>query len=299
MVLAATYRLRNVRGGIYLEESDQHQDTIHGWSSNPKDEGQKWVFEPAGTGWRIKSLKHGRYVSASGNQKETPLKASIWSPDIWVIRNHGRGHAIYRKDSDLVIDLTGGKDLNGTLVNLRPFSGAQEQLWEMKEVEGQVKDLDPRQLQYKGAVPPGTYRVHSVHANTALDLYGGGKDENTPVLSYSVHTGPNQIWTFETGTYGYRIKNVASGTYLGFKELPKGKDDPATGKPPSQGTELAGHSQPVEWTVTQADKGYLIHWAENQELVIDLAEGKTQDGTKIIVWPQHGGDNQKWRIEGA
>ncbi|KAG8895936.1 hypothetical protein FRC01_012120 [Tulasnella sp. 417] len=304
MVQAGTYRLRNVKSGTYLDESNKDKDNIHGWESRPENNNQKWILEPAGEGFRIKNAEHGRYVSVSGPRDGADVKASSGDRDVWTFKDQGRGYAIYLQGSGHVLDLDQGKEKNGTNVAVWGYTGAHQQLWSLEEVGGGPRGGQPSaqpsgqqqdqyanyrgdgQQQYQGAVPEGTYRVHNVLTGTALDLAGGKSDEGTPVIAWSVGSGANQTWTFESGSKGYRIKNGASGSYLGYDGF-------------SEGSLLQGRSQPVEWTVTQADNGYQLHPAQNPGWVLDLAEGKREDGAKICLWSNKNGDNQKWKIDRA
>ncbi|KAG8918369.1 hypothetical protein FRC00_012557 [Tulasnella sp. 408] len=278
MVLPIVYRLRNVKGGIYL---DEREDSIGGWPNDPQSESQKWILEPGQDGWHLKNLKSKLYASSISHQGDNSLKASSIK-DIWWFYNRGTGYALCLKASDPLkaIDLSKGGSKPGTHVNVLPYdTSAEQQLWELEEVK------DPQLSgQYKGPIPPGTYRIHNILTNTALDLAGGKKDEGMKVHSWSAHGGPNQNWIFESGTDGYRIKNGTSGTYLRSEEL-------------APGSELTCRSASVEWTVTQADKGFMIHTVGESEadLVIELDGG--DNGVRPRVRANKDTDNQKWRIE--
>ncbi|KIO34191.1 hypothetical protein M407DRAFT_17098, partial [Tulasnella calospora MUT 4182] len=93
-------------------------------------------------------------------------------------------------------------------------------------------------------------------------------------------------WYLEAGSNGYRFKNGASGTYLGYTKL-------------EQGESLCGRGIPFEWTVTPASKGYQILPAQNQELALQLAGGKRDNGAKICLYRNHGGNYQMWRFDQA
>ncbi|KAG8894091.1 hypothetical protein FRC01_013168, partial [Tulasnella sp. 417] len=250
-----------------------------------------------GQGFRIKNLEHGRYVAVSGPHNNADVKASNNDRDVWVFQDRGNGrYSIVLEGSNHCLDLDYGKDENGTRISVWPYKGDQWQQWYLEQSDrGGSGRPQPsggdqwstgnqqQQQQYRGAVQPGTYRIHNVHTNTALDLAGGRTDNGTPVIAWSVGNGTNQSWTLESGQSGYRMKNGASGTYLGYNNL-------------EQGELLCGRTQPVEWTVTRADQGYQIHPANNQNLVLDLAEGKREDGAKICLWSNNNQNNQKWNI---
>lgn len=40
---------------------------------------------------------------------------------------------------------------------------------------------------------------------------------------------------------------------------------------------------------------FKILWRDTN-LALDIAEGRAQNGTPVIIWPYHGGSNQRWRI---
>ncbi|KAG9019722.1 hypothetical protein FRB90_010992 [Tulasnella sp. 427] len=283
MVQPGNYRIRNAKSGTYLDESNKNADQVHGWDSRPDNQNQKWTLEQANQGFTIKNLGHGRYLAPSSSDDGAEVTA-LDNPFEWELREENGAYAITIPGSQQVVDLDRGHDENGTPVSIWGFHGASQQLWQLEEEGGYQGGQ--QQPQYQGPISPGTYRVHNVFTGTALDLAGGKSDDGTPVIAWSVGNGPNQAWTFESGSKGYRVKNNASGTYLGCGSL-------------NEGELLAGHSQPVEWTVTQDDEGYQLHPAENPQLVIDLAEGKKDDGAKICIWSNKQGQNQKWLIQQA
>ena len=41
MVSSGTYRIKNVKGHIYLDESKKNPGKVHGWSSRPENDNQK------------------------------------------------------------------------------------------------------------------------------------------------------------------------------------------------------------------------------------------------------------------
>ncbi|KIO16162.1 carbohydrate-binding module family 13 protein [Tulasnella calospora MUT 4182] len=125
---------------------------------------------------------------------------------------------------------------------------------------------------------PGTYRIRNVLTGTILD-----PNDGTLVIGSTYSTGSNQTWNLEAGSNGYRFRNEASDTYLGYIL--------------KQDWVLRGLRNPVEWTVTKAGDGYSIRPAQMPKLVIDLANGNRGNNAKICLWSYHGGNNQLWRFE--
>ncbi|KAG9022716.1 hypothetical protein FS837_006181 [Tulasnella sp. UAMH 9824] len=285
MVRPLTYRFRNVQGGLYLDEDE---GIIRGWSNDPKRDNQKWVLVPDEDGWNIKNVKTGLYASSIDLSVDHGLKAtSIKS--VWCANSHGTGYSMYLRGAQglQVIELFKGEHKNGTPVNIVPWIPDSQlnaqQLWELEEVmeDPQLQD------QYKGPIPAGTYRIHNTQTNTALALDHGKKDEGTRVSSWYASAGPHQSWIFELGSNGYHIKNGSSGRYLHYED-------------PKVGSGLTCRSEPVEWTVTQADRGHLIHIAKEESiLVMELDNGDKNDGAKVSLQDNDSErkENQKWRIE--
>jgi hypothetical protein len=307
MIQPGIYRIKNAKSGTYLDASKKNQGKVHGWSSRPNNENQQWRVEESGGAFTFKNVELGTYLHVSGVHDGSNVKASN-SPTRWNLDQDGNSWLILAENSEHTVDLDMGRDDDGTSINLWRRSGAQQQKWKLERVgdlggggggyhqagQQQAYAGNTNQSRSQGSytsnvLPPGAYFIRNVHTGTALDLSGSSPQDGTRVIGYQVTSGPNQQWVLEPGNNGYRLRNSASGTYAGFQQHEQAQD----------GTLLSGNRNPVEWTLTKADQGYQIHYAGNQNLVLDLASGDASDGAKVCLWSNKGGNNQKWNLTGA
>lgn len=286
-----TYRLKNAKSGTYFDASVSHPGQVHGWACRPENENQKWVVEPRGGGHVLRNAGNNQYASVSGTENGTRVQAS-GNPTEWRIEEKDGAYAVYVSGSQSVIDLDMGRCENGTSISIWYYTGDHQQKWHFEEASGGGQQQPQGyggqgEGRYVGDVPPGVYRIHNSFSGTALDLSGAKGDDGTPCIGYQVTNGANQTWRFEPGSNGYRLKNVASGTYAGYRSHEQ----------PTDGVLLTGNQNPVEWQVKLVDQGHQLHLASNPILVLDLAEGSRVDGAKICLWTNKNGQNQKWRLE--
>ncbi|KAH6909612.1 ricin B lectin domain-containing protein [Coprinopsis sp. MPI-PUGE-AT-0042] len=97
-------------------------------------------------------------------------------------------------------------------------------------------------------------------------------------------------------TKGNWIKNVATGTVLDLCEGKKENGNPIIGYPKEAG------NQNQLWDLVEMPGHpgiFTIHLRADHSIVIDLAAGLRPDGTAVLAWKGHGGDNQKWYMEDA
>lgn len=304
------YRIKNVRSGTYFDNSASKRDVIHGWASRDNDN-QKWEVNRRGDGYTIKNVASGRYASASSSDNGTDVKARE-EPTEWHIEEDDGAYVIKRHGSNAVIDLDKGDKDNGTCINVWAQTNAKQQRWEFESVGGGGgggeggygrRDEDrgegasygshagqqpvaPPNRGYQGPVQPGRYVIKNLQTGTVIDLAAGRSDEGAPIVGWSQGGGDNQKWDFEYGQSGYRIRNAASGTYLGHQG------------DANEATLMCGHSQAVEWDVKQSDQGYQFQRV-GSNYVLDLARGSAENGAQVCLWSNNSAPNQKWSVDRA
>jgi hypothetical protein len=291
---SGVYRIKNAKSGTYLDASVKSPGKVHGWDSRPDNMNQQWRVEESGGTWTLQNAGSGQYLSASGSSDGTNVRTSD-NPTRWNLDRRGNGYVILAQGSNGTVDLDEGNDKNGTSVNIWNDSDGLEQRWEFEQVSGghgggyvwrSDSGVQPAG-QYSGVLPLACYHVRNVHTGTALDLSGSSPADGTRVIGYQAGGDANQRWDLESGSQGYRIRNKAAGSYLGFQSHEQVQD----------GLLLTGNKNPIEWVLKQADQGYQVHLASNENLVLDLASGDASDGAKICLWSNNGQNNQKWNFQ--
>ncbi|KAG8962863.1 hypothetical protein FRC00_008628 [Tulasnella sp. 408] len=347
-IQSGVYRIKNLKSGTYLDNSEKNRGTIHGWDSRPGSGNQEWEVRQQNDYYILRNVSSHRYVHVDGQRDGTKVEAEDTEGEAshWDIRDAGDntykfvlppflyiralhtnsyGESIYLKGSRGVIDLDMGKDENGTSINLWGHTEARQQRWKFEKVRyvdepapssssfhrpltlivcvdrdlgGDHRD-DRRDVpggqqplpapgggggggggagRYQGAVPPGKYWVRNAHSGTAMDLSGSNPNDGAAIIGYQVTQGNNQ--------QGYRLRNVATGTYLSVRPNEQLQD----GVLPT-----ANNNIKTEWDVQGDSNGYYLQ-LPGTNLVVDLAQGSAQDGAKICLWTKSGANNQRWLL---
>ncbi|KAI0710824.1 ricin-type beta-trefoil lectin domain-like-domain-containing protein [Earliella scabrosa] len=164
-----------------------------------------------------------------------------------------------------------------------------------------------------------TYKITNAKGGTVLDLSGG--QENSPITGYNFNGGSNQQvrppslvvyplftaflpshapneltttthaqWLLEdSGNGHFKLKNAATGLYIGFQ------GEPSNGAPVSavrNGTEF-------EIKQDKTDNSVLRCFVAGTLYCLDLSDhGNPNPGTPVTLWKKwEGGTNQTWRFE--
>ncbi|KAG8933384.1 hypothetical protein FRC01_009545 [Tulasnella sp. 417] len=289
------YRIKNLKSGTYFDNSEINREKIHGWDSRPGSGNQEWEVRQQGAdSYILRNVASRRYAHASEGRDGTKVKAEDTEKEAshWTIRDAGDNSCnIYLKGTDGVIDLDKGRVENGTSINIRDRTEDQQQRWrfeKVRELGGDSQQPKP-QPGYRGACDPGRYWIRNAHSGTALDLSGSNSNDGAAIIGYQVTQGNNQQWDLESGVQGYRLRNIATGTYLSVRPDDKLQD----------GVLLTGNKNiTTEWDVRGDQNGYTLILA-GTNFALDLAEGSAKDGAKICLWTSHGKNNQKWLLARA
>ncbi|KAG8931814.1 hypothetical protein FRC03_011340 [Tulasnella sp. 419] len=132
-------------------------------------------------------------------------------------------------------------------------------------------------------VQEGIYRLKNVRSGTYLDA--SIQKKNVVHGWDSRPENKNQQWEIRRSGDKYTIKNVGNGDYINVwntndRTDVKVKDDPT----------------PVRFE--EHDGAYAIYLDDSQG-VIDLDQGRDENGTDINVWRFSGAKQQLWRLEGV
>ncbi|MCW2870118.1 RICIN domain-containing protein [Actinacidiphila oryziradicis] len=142
------------------------------------------------------------------------------------------------------------------------------------------------------AVPNGTYAI-ARPGEQLLTMEGGSAEPKTPaVLLPPTGTPGEQEWSLEGLSNGnYTIRNLESGTYLGFD------GDPEVNKP------VGGYAERREWALYQSSAPHTFHLVvpggpiDGEELAADLSMLRIFP-PRIALRPLDVGDKrQAWTFE--
>ena len=200
----------------------------------------------------------------------------------WYLSNKGSGQITLKSELGYMLDVTGGKNADGTNIQICSENGATAQTFMLKS---------------NGNNQYGIVTKTSEGAK-GLDASNGGTYEGTNVQQYSYYGGINQLWVFEpirsdnnNGTIAngwYYIKNVNAQKYLQVKDN-KG----ANGQNVEIGTGTGVKGQ--KWYVTNTNDGY-VTLKNGQGYMLDVQNGANNDGTNIQTYQNNGADAQKFKI---
>ncbi len=135
-------------------------------------------------------------------------------------------------------------------------------------------------------IEPGTYAIkNAAYDDRVIDVSGGDKRPNTPIIGYPYHKGENQQWELESVNQAneYIIKSKLGDIYLNLGSTRQ--------YPPS----IAVQYTYVLWSIEPAGNGlYRIHFPY-QDGVVDLATGQQSTQLTLPAWA--GEQHQKWIFE--
>ncbi|TFK37721.1 ricin B lectin domain-containing protein [Crucibulum laeve] len=145
------------------------------------------------------------------------------------------------------------------------------------------------------SIQPGRYKITNVkHQEFVLDLSG---TDQTSVIAWNSHGGPNQQWDVEFDNGQFSLKNVGLGKFLGHEEI--------------DGRELlVGVDHPVTWHFEEVEPDVyrrVLHPSASASLELfvphtnknaDLEKIGAEQGTQVQLWAKWTpGQNQTWRFE--
>lgn len=124
-----------------------------------------------------------------------------------------------------------------------------------------------------------------------LDVFGGADANGTPVVQYGCWGGLNQGWNFNPFTAGaidgnYVVSRVPTTGWAPILDIKQS----AGGVSAGDKAEIWNFSAATFWHMPEVElRGFAGK-------CMDVQSASSANGTSIILWPCHGGANQKWRF---
>ncbi|AQZ48296.1 thermophilic serine proteinase [Paenibacillus larvae subsp. larvae] len=127
--------------------------------------------------------------------------------------------------------------------------------------------------------------VTALNDTSVVDL----NRSDSEVTLWSNHGGDNQKWKFVYDRDAYQIKSVSDkNLVLAWNVIPNSKQVFAT---PNE------YKEEHYWILEATRDGYyIIKNKKDPTLVLDVADYETENGSKIIVYKQNNGKNQKFKL---
>lgn len=137
----------------------------------------------------------------------------------------------------------------------------------------------------------GVYSIASAkNTNYVLDITAASNMDSANVEIWSYHGGNNQKYDITSAGDGfYKIKAMNSGKYISVET-----SSTEAGANINQQT-YTGESNQL-WKIIKTEDGYYKFISKNNELCIDIFGSNMKDGTNVIVWTEHDGLNQRFKL---
>ena len=261
-----------------------------------------------------------------------PLKKPLTGIDYeaWTVKYSNGYYTITQKDTNMALDVYGGKSEDGSNVSIHESNGSDAQKWTIKYNERngyrlQAKcgganhsldtskfenganvyiysshDLDNQSwlfIPYKPeqTLADGRYViVSSVDTKKEFDLPGttGDLENGTRIALWeSNEYSKYNAFDITKLTDGYyKIKNVVSGKSVEIQYGVSTLREPLT-------IYDDNGSLAQQWAITKdkVNGGFQI-WNKASGMLVDLAGAKIDNGTRIQQFPYHGNANQSWKF---
>ncbi|PQA97107.1 hypothetical protein B0A69_03425 [Chryseobacterium shigense] len=252
-------------------------NNVVGWQ-NKSSHNQVWEFtyNASQKAYKIKNLLYNSFVLTCENGSNV-----IGFPDInydgqfWRIEKRNNGEYVLRnnKNPEMVLDLSGSQTTNGTKIQVYNSNNGVNQKWTITPWIGKTID-------------DGVYQIKSsINSNVVVDL---GPAHN--VIGWQNKYSTNQMWefTYNSSKKAYKIRNLSSDNLVLAWASRKDRS-------------VIGYNDNGEndqfWQIEMTNDGmYILRNIQNHEMLLDLLDSKTTDGTRIQVHEANDQAAQKWSL---
>ncbi|ASO21182.1 GH43 family beta-xylosidase [Actinoalloteichus hoggarensis] len=136
--------------------------------------------------------------------------------------------------------------------------------------------------------PAASYVLVNRHSGKALDVYELATGDGARIAQYSRNDGAWQQWRFlDSGGGWYRLRSHHSDKVLEFVSTADAVDL-------VQNTDANRPSQ--QFRLAESPDGHVRLINRVSGKAADVWEWSTDDGARVVQWPDTGGENQQWRL---
>lgn len=187
-------------------------------------------------------------------------------------------------NKDKVLDVEGGS----------PNNGANIRLWRNANVKQQKFKLT-----YNATTK--SYTMTATHSNKVLDVENGASENGTNVQQYDGNNSKAQQWILKNAGNGYfYIISKCNGLYLdvsnGIAENGSNIQIYQGNRSNAQKFKFAKDTDMETDKLPEGDGTYIISTALNEDKVLDVAGGATNNGANIRLWRSANVKQQKFKL---
>ena len=180
-------------------------------------------------------------------------------------------------NNNLVVDVADGKKTNGTNIQTQNYHGGPAQRFHI--VNG-----------------GGYYTIQAQCSDLFVDTEGNSSVSGANIFTWDWTGATGQKWEFVDAGDGYYYIRSKNGMYLdvtdGINSIQVNIQSCRYFGGPAQKWKLVEEKR----TVNVEEGVYSIHSAINNNLVVDVADGKRTNGTNIQTQNYHGGSAQRFKV---
>lgn len=247
-------------------------------------QGAYWLRNASGTYLGLNSDQS----RTSAQDKLSPLKSVNDQSQIWLVEllSDGVSYNIRNAGTGRVLDVRASNTADGAHVILYSLNdnkeGTPNQQWGLEWVKDVQRDTS---VSY--------YKVVNKHTQKALSQVDNEPSKPAVSLAWKTSNNDSQLWSFEP-IYFPTIVNVVSMDSLLYLD---GDVSLPLKTAPKQSATDSSLSQ--FWYLEYKREGdvYVLRSTLDEQMVLDVAGQNTAEGTEVLMYREHGGPNQRWKVE--
>ncbi|WP_297053862.1 RICIN domain-containing protein [uncultured Dubosiella sp.] len=265
------------------------------YSSNGTD-AQLFQVSHSGNYVKIMNVSSGKVLDVAGGvaKPNTNVQQFQWNgseSQLWIAVSTNTGiKLISALDKNLVLDLNNGYTSNGTNVKVYTSNDSKAQRWKFNKVEDPKTVLDRLAAQNVKTLSDGYYTIATMmNTGKTLDVFNASKTNGANIQIYSNNGTDAQLFQVSHSGNYVKIMNVASGKVL---DVAGGVAKPNTNVQQYQW----GGGRNQLWIAVSTNTGIKLISALDKNLVLDLNNGYTSNGTNVKVYTSNDSKAQRWKF---
>ncbi len=260
---------------------------------------QQFVIEKQANGYyTIRNKNSGLYLATVSDWRKLNNGLQITQQNYkddksswWMLRSTANGYIISSAwDTQYVMDVQNGAYKNGSKIQLFQSNGTKAQLWKLTDLNAKKNEMDRLAAQNAKTLSDGYYTIATMmNTGKMLDVFNASKTNGANIQIYSNNGTDAQLFQVSHSGNYVKIMNVASGKVL---DVAGGVAKPNTNVQQYQW----GGGRNQLWIAVSTNTGIKLISALDKNLVLDLNNGYTSNGTNVKVYTSNDSKAQRWKF---